>query len=152
MAYRDSASYGKRQEFKAIAKLLELGYDVYSTLVDDQGIDCIIRLSNKRYLDVQIKARSEKCKLNHRGYFPRLLIKEETDNYFFIFYSEMIDTYWVMPSSDIIRMAGEKGTNVSLNKTGTNAGRYAVRVAGNKCNPFARFDKYKNENGFALLK
>ena len=114
MAYRDNASYGKRQEFKAIAKLLELGYDVYSTLVDDMGIDCIIRINNKRYLDIQIKARSKTCLLKNRGYFPLLTIKEKTDNYFFIFYSEEIDTYWVLPSQDIITMASQTKTNVSL--------------------------------------
>lgn len=153
MAYRDSASYGKRQEFKAIAKLLELGFDVYSTLVDDQGIDCVMRLNCKRYLDIQIKARSKICGLKNRGYFPLLTIKEETaDNYFFIFYSEMIDTYWVIPSLDIIRLAHESRTNVSLNKSGKNAGKYAVRVTGNNCNPLPQFDKYKNEKGFSLLK
>ncbi|MCG9909845.1 MAG: DUF4365 domain-containing protein [Flavobacteriales bacterium] len=152
MSYRDSASYGKRQEFKAIAKLLELGFDVYSTLVDDQGIDCVIRIDSKRYLDIQIKARSKTCSLKNRGYFPLLSIKEKNDNYFFVFYSEMIDTYWVIPSSDIMRMAHEDKTNVSLNKNGTNAGKYAARVAGNNCNPLPQFDKYKNEKGFALLK
>ena len=152
MAYRDNASYGKRQEFKAIAKLLELGYDVYSTLVDDMGIDCIIRINNKRYLDIQIKARSKTCLLKNRGYFPLLTIKEKTDNYFFIFYSEEIDTYWVLPSQDIITMASQTKTNVSLNKSGDNIGKYAVRVAGSKCNPLPQFEKYKNENGFKLIK
>jgi len=152
MTYRDSASYGKRQEFKAIAKLLELGFDVYSTLVDDMGIDCLIRINNKRYLDIQIKARSKTCALKNRGYFPLLTIKEETSNYFFIFYSEHIDTYWVIPSKDIMTMAITERTNVCLNKTGDNAGKYAVRVAGSNCNPLPQFDKYKNEKGFEQLK
>jgi len=43
MAYRDSASFGKRQEFVAIAELLRRGFDVYLTLVDDQQIDCVVR-------------------------------------------------------------------------------------------------------------
>ncbi|MBP7678934.1 MAG: hypothetical protein KA096_00760 [Bacteroidales bacterium] len=152
MAYRDSASYGKRQEYKAIAKLLELGFDVYSTLVDDMGIDAVIRITNKRYIDIQIKARSKTCSLKNRGYFPLLSIKEETDNYFFIFYSEQIDTYWVLPSIDIVKMASQLKTNVSLNKTGKNAGKYSVRVAGNNCNPLPQFEKYKNEKGFHLIK
>lgn len=152
MTYRDSASYGKRQEFKAIAKLLELGHDVYSTLVDDMGIDAVIRINNKRYLDIQIKARSKACSLKNRGYFPLLSIKENSDNYFFIFYSEQIDTYWVLPSHDIVTMASQPKTNVSLNKNGKNAGKYAVRVAGNNCNPLPQFEKYKNEKGFELLK
>jgi hypothetical protein len=43
LTFRDSASFGKRQEFTVTAELLRRGYDVYQTLVDDQQIDCIIR-------------------------------------------------------------------------------------------------------------
>jgi hypothetical protein len=31
------------QEYVAVAELLPRGFDVYTTLVDDQQIDCIIR-------------------------------------------------------------------------------------------------------------
>lgn len=152
MAYRDSASYGKRQEFKAIAKLLGEGFDVYSTLVDDQGIDCIIRINANRYLDIQIKARSvENCILKNRGFFPQIAIPEPRDNYFFILYSQEIDSYWIIPSLDIVKMANEKGTNISKMKSGNKEGHYSVRVAGANCNPFERFEKYRNENGFKLL-
>lgn len=43
MNFRSSASFGKRQEYIAVAELLRRGRDVYMTLVDDQQIDCIIR-------------------------------------------------------------------------------------------------------------
>lgn len=153
MAYRDSASYGKRQEFKAIAKLLELEFDVYSTLVDDQGIDCIIRIDPTRYLDIQLKARSiDNCILKDRGYFPQLSITEPRDNYFFIFYSQQADSYWVIHCVDIINMATKGGYNVSRMKSGKNKGKYSIRVAGVNCNPLPQFEKYRNRNGFELLK
>ena len=152
MAYRDSASYGKRQEYKAIAKLLELGFDVYQTLVDDQGIDCIIRLNSKRYLDIQIKARSKICAIKNRAYYPLLEIDEPRDNFYFIFYSEEFDSYWTLPSLVIVRLAIEKGTNVSQNRTGDNAGKYAIKFAGDSLMIKERFDKYRNEKGFKLLK
>ena len=60
--YRDTASFGRRQEYSVIAELLKRGFDVYMTLVDDQGIDCVIRLNDKKYLDIQIKARSREAK------------------------------------------------------------------------------------------
>ncbi len=41
MPYRDSASFGKRQEFVAIAELLRRGFDVYLTLVGGLQTDCI---------------------------------------------------------------------------------------------------------------
>lgn len=59
MRYRDSASFGKRQEYVVVAELLKRGFDVYMTLVDDQGIDCIIRKDEHTYIDIQIKARSK---------------------------------------------------------------------------------------------
>lgn len=157
MNYRDSASYGKRQEFKAIAELLQRNFDVYTTLVDDQGIDCIIRIDEERYLDIQIKARSKKALKKDWGYYPRLVVPEQRDNFFFILYSEGADSYWVFPSEDIISLANQEGTNVSKNKTGNNAGRYAIRVAGyshvnDKITTFRRFEKYRNESGFSLLK
>ena len=56
MNHRSSASFGKRQEYVAIAELLRRGLDVYMTLVDDQQIDCIIRQEkggDLRYLNIQ---------------------------------------------------------------------------------------------------
>ena len=47
MSYRDTASFGKRQEYSVIAELLKRGFDVYMTLVDDQGIDCVVRLDTR---------------------------------------------------------------------------------------------------------
>jgi hypothetical protein len=44
MSYRDTASFGKRQEFIVIAELLRRGFDVYLTLVDDQGISSVITI------------------------------------------------------------------------------------------------------------
>jgi hypothetical protein len=60
--YRDTASFGKRSEFIAMAERFRRGFDVHATLVDDQGIDRIVRLDSGRYVDLQIKARSEGAK------------------------------------------------------------------------------------------
>lgn len=60
--YWNRASFGKRQEYIAIAELLKRGYDVYITLVDDQQIDCIVRHDADPHVTVvelQIKARSQ---------------------------------------------------------------------------------------------
>ena len=62
--FRSTASFGKRQEYIAVAELLKRGLDVYMTLVDDQQIDCVVRIPGKppRYVDLQIKARSKNAK------------------------------------------------------------------------------------------
>ncbi|WP_025692056.1 hypothetical protein [Paenibacillus zanthoxyli] len=155
MIYRDSASYGKRQEYIAVSELLKRNFDVYMTLIDDQGIDCVVRVNHTRYLDIQIKTRSKNAIPRDWAYFPRLNVPEGRDNYFFLFFSEGANCYWTFPANDIISLAASAGTNVSRNLTGANAGKYAIRTAGHSsgcCIPFERFDKYKNDYGFALLK
>ncbi len=147
MAFRSSASFGKRQEYIAVAELLRRDFDVYMTLVDDQQIDCVIRLEDggkPRYLDVQIKARSKTA--GQASTFSAMEIRHPRPNFWFIFYSEVCQTYWVVPSLRLIRLANQ-------NKGGKNAGKYSVRFcnlnkAGWKPRPkFAEF-----ENGFHLLR
>ena len=143
MKYRDTASFGKRQEYSVVAELLKRGFDVYMTLVDDQGIDCIIRLNSERYLDIQIKARSKEVK---QWNFFAALSFEPRNNYYFIFYTEKNNTFWVIPSNDVVEL-GIK------NKTGRNAGKISLSLPrteeGDKAE---KFEKYKNDNGFKLLR
>src|SRR5438552_7582765 len=123
MSFRTSASFGKRQEYVAIAELLRRGFDVYMTLVDDQQIDCIIRQEKDgklRYLDVQIKARSRLCVPKDGGFFPAMQVRRPRDSFFFIFYSEHSNNHWIVPSLELIEEANR-------NKSGENAGKYAIR-------------------------
>ena len=146
MSFRSSASFGKRQEYIAVAELLRRGHDVYMTLVDDQQIDCVVRQekdSKLRYLDIQIKARSKQAK--NPGTFAAMEIRNPRKNFYFIFYSEKIDTYWILPSLKLIEEAHQ-------NKSGKNAGKYSIKFcnvnnSGVKARP--RFAKY--ENAFDLL-
>jgi hypothetical protein len=141
--YRDSASFGKRQEYTVVAELLRHNFDVYMTLVDDQGIDCIIRLDHNRYVDIQIKARSKTAQ--QWNFFAAMKI-EPQDNYFFIFYLESNDTMWVMPSNDVVRYS-------IMNKSGANAGKFSLTLPkSNETEKAKIFSKYKGENGLELLK
>jgi len=117
--FRSSASFGKRQEYIAVAELLRRRFDVYMTLVDDLQIDCIIRLPGKppSYIDIQIKARSKTAK--NASTFAALEIREPRENFLFLFYSEACNTYWVMPSLDVVRLANR-------NKAGKNAGKFRI--------------------------
>ena len=146
MNYRSSASFGKRQEYVAVAELLRRGFDVYMTLVDDQQIDCVIRQEKAgrlRYFDVQIKARSARAK--QAGTFAAMEVRKPRRDFYFIFYSEGANTYWVMPSKKLVRLA-------NVNKHGKNRGRYRI-VFCNKTKkgwaPRPKFDEFKN--AFDLL-
>jgi hypothetical protein len=149
MAFRPAAAFGKRQEFVAIAELLRRDFDVYLTLVDDQQIDCIIRQKKKdgqlRYLDIQIKARSDVAK--NAGFFSAMEIRKPRENFYFIFYSEQANTYWVIPSLELVKEANQ-------NKSGKNVGRYNI----NFCNitkagvtPRPRFKRYENAFDFLFF-
>ena len=145
--YRHRASFGKRQEYIAVAELLRRGYDVYMPLVDDQQIDCIIRRGDHDYVDLQIKARSRDCKPANAGRFA-LDIPNPREKYFFLFYSESIKTYWIFPSNKLV-------TIFLPNKKGKNKGKYNVRLTGfrkNKGGVYARPEFRQYENNFGLLR
>jgi hypothetical protein len=139
MRFRSSASFGKRQEFGAIAELLRRGYDVYVTLVDDQGIDCVVRQGPDRYFDVQIKARSLNVAKNNAAFFPQLKITEPRANYIFIFYAEAIGdrgTYWVIPSTQLVRP--DFGLTI---KSGPRKGLYRIKL-NNMLRPRPKYAAY----------
>lgn len=143
MKYRDTASFGKRQEYSVIAELLKRGFDVYATLVDDQRIDCVIRLSDKRYLDIQIKVRSKEAK---QWNFFTAGSFDVKDNFYFIFYTEKNNNFWVIPSKDVKKLGRE-------NKSGKNAGRISLTLPKTESGYKAsKFEKYRNEKGFVLLR
>jgi hypothetical protein len=93
------------------------------TLVDDQQIDCVVRLevnTHPVYIDVQIKARSADAK--HPGTFAGLTVRDPRPNFMFVFYSEASAAYWIMPSLDLVKEA-------TRNKGGRNAGKYTINFA-----------------------
>ncbi|MBI9060280.1 MAG: hypothetical protein JEZ01_21110 [Labilibaculum sp.] len=107
MKFRDSASFGKRQEFLTMADLLKRGYDVYPTLVDDKQIDCIIRMETEKgpkYIDIQIKARSKSAKKESWGAWPSVKLENPRKNLVYIFYSEPLETIWIIPSIAISQL------------------------------------------------
>lgn len=138
-SYRSTKSFGERYEYIAISELLKRGHDVYKTLVDDQGIDCIIRKSNNSkpcYVDLQIKARSKNIK--NPTLFAGMKIEEPRENYVFLFFSEKEGTFWIIPSKDLVNVA-------SRNEKGKNKGKYSINLSNEK------FKDYEGEDGFKKL-
>jgi hypothetical protein len=146
--FRSSASFGKRQEYMAVAELLRRDHDVYMTLVDDKQIDCIIRKEkNGRliYQDIQIKARSEDCDPKNAGRFAAMEIRYPRKNFFYIFYSDQAKKYWVIPSLKLVKEARQ-------NKNGQNKGKYTIDLCSTNRKvvyPNPRYRKY--EDAFYLL-
>ena len=138
-AFRDSASFGKRIEFFIIGQMLKAGLDVYIPLVDDQGIDALVRRENETCAAVQIKARSKRdCKAKNATVFTVTGNHHNgLSDYWFVFYSEALDKTWILNSREFdeettegkkgrwIKFGGvKKGKAVYSDKKEQQYGRY----------------------------
>jgi hypothetical protein len=120
--FRHSAGFGRRIEYWIIGRMLKEGIDVYVPLVDDNAIDAVVRRKDGTFVEVQIKARSSDVKLGDAGLFAAIS-HELRANYWFVFYSERMDTTWIMNSEEFIKHAIQ-------NKTGKNVGKRAIWFNG----------------------
>lgn len=106
--------------------MLKEGLDVYLPLVDDDAIDAVIRRCDQSFVTVQIKARSETCKLGNAALFAGIS-HEEREAYWFVFYSERMEEMWVMNSREFI----DESTQ---NKSGKNEGKRTIHFNGRRKN------------------
>ena len=121
-SFKNTASFGKRIEFYIVGLMLKEGLDIYLPLVDDDAIDAVVKKSDGSFVEVQIKARSNKVKFGSAGLFAALT-HEYRKNYWFVFYSERMDTIWIMSSKEFIKEATQL-------KTGANAGKRTLHFNG----------------------
>jgi hypothetical protein len=142
--FRHSAGFGRRMEYWLIGQMLREGLDVYVPLVDDFGIDAVIRKQNNEFIEVQIKARSRTVIEGDAALFAAIVHPIPRQNYYFVFYSERLDTMWIMSSEQFIAEAVQ-------NKSGKNQGKRSIWFNGNKNDPVTkkkveypkqRYDKY----------
>ena len=141
LTHRSRVSFGKRAEFKVIAKLLENKFDVYIPLVDDHGVDAIIKTEKGEFREIQIKARSREVKLGNSAIFAALEYSVRKD-YYFIFYSEILDTYWLFESKQLFDLTYE-------NKGGKNAGKHTIKLNGKKSDldyPLLKYKEFETVN------
>lgn len=116
VTFRHSAGFGRRMEYWIIGRMLREGLDVYVPLVDDFGIDAVIRKADNTFIEVQIKARSRDVADRDAALFAAIYHPEIRPNYFFVFYSERLDATWIMSSEEFVAEAVQ-------NKTGNNVGK-----------------------------
>lgn len=104
--------------------MLKEGLDVYVPLVDDDAIDAVIRRPDETFTTVQIKARSRQCVPGDGALFAAIP-HELRDNYWFVFYSERMETMWIMTSAEFIDVSHQ-------NKSGKNKGKRTIWFNGRK--------------------
>lgn len=126
IAFRHSAGFGKRMEYNLVGQMLMEGLDVYLPLVDDHGVDAVIKKEDGTFIEVQIKARSREVKKGDAALFAAIS-HDLTQNFFFVFYSERVDngTMWIMSSEEFLK-------ECVTNKTGNNAGKRSIWLNGTR--------------------
>ena len=155
-AFRNRASFGKRIEYNFISKLLLAGVDVYTPLVDDDGIDAIIKIEIgeiEKFIKIQVKARSidgidDKYKEQNSAFFPAIKHDKIRSDYWFIFYSEYLDKAWMLSSSEFIEES-------DLVKSGEHKGLRGIRFSrknNKKAIPNEKYDKYLIDDNYDFLR
>lgn len=102
--------------------MLKEGLDVFMPLVDDDAIDAVVKRPDGRFVEVQIKARSKSVAFGDGALFAALT-HDLRQSYWFVFYSERMDTIWIMSSQEFLREAAQ-------NKTGKNLGKRSIWFNG----------------------
>ncbi len=132
VAFRHSAGFGKRIEYWIIGRMLKEGLDVYVPLVDDHAVDALVKRPDGSVAQVQIKARSSSVIPGDAALFAAIPHEVVRPDYWFVFYSERMDTTWLMSSEEFDREAVR-------NKNGKNVGLRSIWFNGK------RRDKASNE-------
>ncbi len=141
--HRKILGFGKQIEHRIVGLLLNECFEVYAPLIDDDAIDLVIKKSNGTFIEIQIKARSKAVAIGSGARFSMISHKKRK-NYFFVFYAEKLNTYWIMSSEEFLK-------NSTQNKAGKYIGRRNINFAGKrtdkktgKCAEYVyeRFKKY----------
>ena len=127
ISFRHSAGFGKRMEYKLIGDMLMEGLDCYTPLVDDHGVDCVIKRNDGTFIEIQIKARSKDVKEGDGALFSAI-DHQLTENFYFVFYSERLDMMWILSSEEFL-------AECVTNKNGKNVGKHSIWFNGNRKNP-----------------
>lgn len=132
-SFRNLAGFGKRMEYWIAGLMIKEGIDVYMPLVDDIGIDIVVRRRDGTFIEVQVKARSKNVISGDAALFAAIT-HEQRDNYYFVFYSERLDMFWIMTSEEFIKES-------SQNKTGKNKGKRSIWFNGKRKDKETGIDK-----------
>ncbi len=125
-SFRSSAGFGKRMEYNLIGKMLMEGLDCYLPLVDDHGVDCVIKKPDGTFIEIQIKARSNEVNDGDAALFSAI-VHDLRPNFYFVFYSERLDLMWILSSEEFLK-------ECVTNKTGKNVGKHSIWFNGNRIN------------------
>ena len=130
-------------EFWIIGRMLKEGLDIYIPLVDDMAIDAVVRRKDGTFVEVQIKARSKDVVKGDAAFFAAIP-HEARPNYWFIFYSERLDSTWIMNSEEFVAAAVliKKGKSAGLRNIDFNGTRRNRETGAVEEYIFPKFQKH----------
>lgn len=118
-----SMNLGRASEYFVTSKLLNEYREVYLPVVDDHGVDLLVRTiqqdNTHQYQEIQIKS------ISSGGLFAAISCPQPAPNYWFVFYIKEINTMWLINSMDFVKLA-------SQNVKGKNIGKYSLSLANKK--------------------
>lgn len=107
---------GNATEHAVMALLLRSMREVYAPLVDDSGVDLIVRSkdgTSDDFQEIQVKS------LSSGGLFAAISCPNPRANYWYVFHVADIDKMWLINSLDFVKLA-------SQNQKGKNMGKYSI--------------------------
>lgn len=114
---------GQSVEYKIASMLLAEDREIYLPVVDDHGVDILVRPKNPAnvYQELQIKSISK------GGLFAAISCNNPRPNYWFVFHLLNVagigqSLTWLINSMDFVKIA-------SQNKQGKNIGKYSLTLA-----------------------
>lgn len=136
---------GRVGELLVIAKFIENGFDVFSTEVDDKGVDLVVKNELGKYFDIQVKTSNQTYVFMRKEVFkPRtnlyvaLLILDKKEDQFFIlipsldFKNKPLPTFLKDKDYEDKKSQPEYGIDLSDKHLGGIVERYAFsKIIGN---------------------
>lgn len=112
---------GRATEDRVVSMLLFEDREVYLPVVDDHGVDLIVRTrpggtSTDEFQEIQVKS------LEKGGLFAAISCPNPRPNYWFVFYVKAHDTMWLINSMVFVNIA-------SQNVNGKNIGKYSLGLS-----------------------
>jgi hypothetical protein len=99
-----SSRFGKHVEHLVVSLMLKEGLDVYMPIMDNHGVDMIVKRPDGKFAEVQIKARSHGAK--YPGFFPDIKYEGPKPYFWFVFYVERFESMIVLSSREFYTLSG----------------------------------------------
>jgi hypothetical protein len=91
-----SSRFGKHVEHFVISSMLKEGLDVYLPVMDNNGVDMVVKRPDGHFAEVQIKARSKEAKIP--AFFPKVQHHLPKPRFWYVFYVARFEAILLLSS------------------------------------------------------